>query len=125
MADLLTRPVSYLVRLGSLSCEYPALSDPPLSQEGIEQARAVGEFFSVDGFGEIECPDTVAARQFVGIIMDSGPVMKYGLPALHIIAGVNPSVMPVKAGGIVAVYVTDKKTEYVPRLNPIDSMSIN
>lgn len=125
MADLLTRPVSYLVRLGSLSCEYPALSDPPLSQEGIEQARAVGEFFGMDGFSHIEMPDSVAGRQFARIIMESDCMTGPGLPPLYIMAGVNPSVMPVKAGGIVAVYVTDKKTEYIPRLNPIDSMSVN
>lgn len=60
--------MGFLIRVGSMDQEYPYLSDPPLSVEGVAQAWEAVGFFSFIGIGEIKAPMIPAALQFAKIL---------------------------------------------------------
>jgi hypothetical protein len=125
MTDLLQRPDVYLIRLGSTIPDYPALSDPPLSEDGIKQAHDVAEFFSYEGFSDIQVQPSMAAVQFADILKNSGCTIAPNFPKVFILNGNNANVSMVHPGGVIAVYVVDGKNEFVPRLNAVELKDMN
>lgn len=112
----MSQPIAYLVRVGSVDKSFPFLSDPALSQSGIQQAHEVREFFSASGMGPIRSLTTVAALQFAQQI-SLGITTSHDLPPVIICEGDFMNL--VRPGGIIMVQNLDGTDKYVPLLGEV------
>ena len=66
------RPAAYLVRGGSTD-DASLLSDPPLTDEGIQQANEAADYLAVQGIGQLIYLPELAEKQFASIVANAVP----------------------------------------------------
>lgn len=118
--------MEYLIRIGDTSKDFTALSDPPLSEEGMQQAQIVADFLGFEGISRIEIPrNGIAAIQFARVIQNAGIETGPFFPAVKIME-MSKEVSPVGPGGIIAVYMNENgEREFIPRLNALPIEDLN
>lgn len=118
-------PVAYLVRAGSPDTSFPLLSDPSLSQSGIEQAEAVREFFFASGIGPIQAVTSTSIMQFAQLISE-GFMPSKELPTVIVCdETADPMMSMVYPGGIIAVYNDMGTLRYEPKLREVPAEEHN